>query len=242
MHSIKKIRNLVLLINLIIGSFSLYASSIGHEYSSEDDASGSRSRSSSGSNFSDGIFEGTFLEFLDKHKDRYLEYLTVDSDWRAEKRQQYLEDFTTRLTKSCLTPEGRAGMGLLEDETGYTRAKITAVLQDIHRSADNAFPEVLLKGEQKKSIGTYRHTYCLTYIKTVQQYAKKLNFLELESSYKDKNKVSNGTKGSVRPDVYWPEKHLAFDYKFWDATIKSTDEARYKEHIPDLISFIEISS
>lgn len=240
MHNIRKLGSVFVLINLIMGSFSLYASALEHGYSSEENITGNRSRSSSGSTFSDGIFEGTFLEFLDKEKDRYLEYLNGDIEWRSGKRQEYLEDFTTRLAKSCVTSEGRAGMGLLEDETGYTRAKITAVLQDIHRSADAAFPEVLLKGEQKKSIGTYRHTYCLTYIRTVQQYAHKLEFLELESSYLDQKKVSNGTKGSVRPDVYWPEKNLAFDYKFWDATIKKTDQVRYKEHIPNLVSFIEI--
>ncbi|AIL13218.1 hypothetical protein IM40_06460 [Candidatus Paracaedimonas acanthamoebae] len=243
MHAISKIGNVLFLINLIIGSFSLYASSIQHEYSSEDDASGSRSRSSSVSNYSDGIFKGSFEEYLRQNRllDRFKRYDQEDIEWRKTQRESYLEEMITILKTDCLDPTKLLEMGILQDESAHSAATIQVILENIHRSADKSFPEDLFDGENNKSVGTYRHTFCKKYIEAIQQETGYLKFLLLEYSYLMGETVPSGTKGSVRPDVYWLEKGIAFDYKNWDAIVSDLDTEKGKQHIPNFKRLIQIN-
>lgn len=243
MYFSKKLGSLLLLINLVIGSFSLYASSNEHEYFSGSEASGHRSRSSSVSNFSEGIFKGSFEEYL-KEKgflDRFKIYDQKDVGWRKTQRETYLEEMITILKTDCLDSTKLLEMGILEDDDAHSAATIQVILENVHRSADKSFPEELFDGENNKSVGTYRHTFCKRYIEAIQQETGYLTFLILEQSYLMGETVQSGTKGSVRPDVYWPEKGIAFDYKNWDAIISNLDTEKGKKHIPGFKRLIQIN-
>lgn len=63
--------------------------------------------------------------------------------------------------------------------------------------------------------GTLKHSYAEKLLKRYQNiYGGDSLNLKFEASYLDHGKVSRGTKGSIRLDVYDTKTHIAYDYKF----------------------------
>lgn len=207
------------------------------------DISNSRSHSSSGSNYSEGVFKGSFEEYLKERNllKRFKAYESSDKAWRKTQRESYLEEMITILKTDCLDPTKLLEMGVLEDENAHTAATIQVILENVHRSADKSFSDELFDGENNKSVGTYRHTFCKRYIEAIEDEKGYLKFLRLEHSYLRGQNVTFGTIGSVRPDVYWLAKGIAFDYKNWDAIVADLDTKNVKVHPPGFKRLIGIN-
>jgi hypothetical protein len=62
--------------------------------------------------------------------------------------------------------------------------------------------------------GSVKHTYAERLVGRYQQMTRQRTHLEIERSYLNGGRVSRGTSGSSRPDVYDPVSGDVYDYKF----------------------------
>ena len=111
---------------------------------------------------------------------------------------------------------------------------VGTLLEDIMRAAVIAYPEELLENNAQ-IIATYRHKFCNVYIKSIQKSRSGCGVFDqllLESSYYNKSSVHYSHAGSVRPDIYWPQKGYVFDFKFMGGSVRNTEVERWKEHLP----------
>ena len=202
------------------------------DHRDSDDSTGS-----SGSNYSDDLFTHTFETFLKEQGalDKYKAHKDEDTSWRGRLRDEYLEEMSARVMGDCYNRDNSLTVQIIGASVGPTRLKILTILSLI---ADNAI--LAYSDEAEPSIiGTYRHTFCEKYLAQINT-AGYLSFLALEKSFKNKNIVPKGTAGSVRPDVYWQDEGIAFDYKFGGASVKDSDIAAWTEHLPNYHGYEEI--
>lgn len=192
--------------------------------------------SNSGSNFSDDFKE------LEKFHNYIGANTHSNSNWEDLKKE-YLDNISPYIKKILFDENSFFYKNIVytsKSNGNYSKQSINNVLSQIHALAILAFDESILikKGCSANNIGTYRHTFCAHFLRNIQ-YQGYLDFLAIEKSYLDKQPVTGG-KGSVRPDVYWPDIGHVFDFKFLGARVKNIDAILWNKHILEYKTFDEI--
>lgn len=193
--------------------------------------------SNSGSNFSDDF----------KDLEKFHNYIGANthsnSNWEDLKKG-YLDNISLYIKKILFDENSFFYKNIVyisKSNGNYSKQSVNNVLSQIHALAILAFDESILtqKGCSANNIGTYRHTFCAYFLKNIKNNGY-LDFLEIEQSYLNGEITNNGTKDSVRPDVYWPDIGHVFDFKFLGARVKNIDTMLWNKHILDYKTFDEI--
>ena len=111
------------------------------------------------------------------------------------------------------------------------------------KAAVIAYPEELLENNPQ-TVAAYRHKFCSIYIKVIQassQGCGLFSALNSETSFFEKKTVGYSHRGSVRPDVYWQNEGVVFDFKFMDAFVRTEETHRWQEHLPRYRRYVAIA-
>ena len=225
---------------------SITCSAMASSPSDYSNSSGSGSSLSSGSNWSDENIGGdNFKAFLASggYLDAYQRHEQTQEKikWRKDLREQYLKEVVEVKAIQQFHHYSSKLRQLVQLTTN--RERLFDLLVLVHAYGTEAFPEDLFKGNDAATIGTYRHKFCrvfLTAIREQEGCPALISQLEFEPSYYQGRKCTPNQPGCTKPDIYWPEYGMVFDFKNFDARVTSSEQQKWQEHLPKYGGYREV--